>query len=415
MPEDGSQTQPTGAESRKQAIAKQLSELTLAPVVSSDIEIARADVVKLPLGQIASLGAGLAALTEAFRTVTTTVDPKAGAQLFEAVLPPGATLKQAKDGLFSSAAQLADGTSAWGKYKAVTPSAQTVTTTVPVDPATLAIAVALAQVNQKLDGIQDTLDELFDYLRIKDKADVRASLDTLSAILADYRYNWDNPQFKQAKYNLVQGINRNARQHIIELRAHLTQKAQKKGLIELRGKAQSAATESAEILKDYQLAVYLYSFSTFLGVMLLENYDQAYLQSKADDIRSKSIEYRQAYTDCFNAIESRSEKAADKVLLGGMAAGLRGLGHLVEKTPVGAKTPIDEALLEAGSGIAGFNDKKADDIAELLIQAKDPAVLPFAQSIDAVNRAYNQPTRILADSQNVYLLPECPEGDQTLN
>lgn len=405
MPEDSKQIQGAESDARKQAIAKSLSGLALEPIESPVIEMAHTDAIKLPLGQLTSLGAGFAALPEAFRTVTSTIDPQAGVQLFEGVLPQGATFKQAKDGLFSSSAQFADGTAAWGKFRAHTPAAQTVTTTVPVNPATLAMAAALAQVNQKLDGIQDTLDELFDYLRIKDKANVRASLDTLSAILSDYRYNWDNPQFKQAKYNLVQEINRDARQHIIELRAHLTQKTQKKSVIELRSKTENTAAATVEILKDYQLAVYLYSFSTFLGVMLLENYDQAYLQSKADAVRTKSTEYRQAYTDCFNAIESRGEKAADSLLLGGMSAGLRGLGHLVEKTPVGARTLIDEALIDAGAEIGSFNEKKTDEIVKLLIQAKDPAVLPFAQSIDAVNRVYNQPMRIIADGQNIYLLP----------
>lgn len=259
---------------------------------------------------------------------------------------------------------------------------QTVTVAVPVNPATIAMAAALAQVDQKLDRIQGTLDELFDYLRIKDKANVRASLDTLSAILADYRYNWDNPQFKRAKYNLVQEINRDARQHITELRAHPMQKTQKKSVIELSSKTKNTAATTVEVLKDYQLAVYLYSFSTFLDVMLLENYDQAYLQSKADDVRTKSIEYRQAYTNCFNAIESRGGKTADNLLLDGMVTGLRGLGHLVEKTPVGAKTLIDETLIDAGTSISNFNKKKAKRIAEILIQTKDPAILPFAQSID---------------------------------
>lgn len=59
------------------------------------------------------------------------------------------------------------------------------TTTLPYDPTALAMAVALAQVNQKLDGIQDTLDGIFDYLRIKDKADILASLETLVSILND--------------------------------------------------------------------------------------------------------------------------------------------------------------------------------------------------------------------------------------
>lgn len=406
MPDDGSIQPAADTEARKQAIAKGLAELRLAPVAPKDVELACEGAIKLPLGQITSLGAGFASLPEAFRTVTGAVQPQPGVQLFQALVPQDATLKQGKDGLFSSSAMRADGTPAWAKYQAVTPEPQAFAATVPVDPATLAMAAALAQINQKLDNIQDALDNMFDYLRVKDKADVIASLDTLSAILADYRFNWDNPQFKQAKYALVQSINRDARQHIVELRAHLAKKSRKKVPLELRGRASGAAEESLDVLKDYQLAVYLYSFSTFLGVMLLENYDQTYLDAKAADIRQKAIDYRQAYTACFDAIEARNAGSINNKVLGGVSAGLRGLGRLVEKTPVGDATPIDEALLGAGSNVGSFNRERNERAARLLIQAKDPAVAPFAQSIDAVNRIYNQPARLVTDGEALYLLPE---------
>lgn len=390
----------------KCAIAENLSELHLEPIASSDVDISKKDSFKLPLAQVASLGAGFLSLPEAFRTAVSVVDPSAGEQLYRAVLSPGATLMQGKDGLFSSSAKLLDGLPTWAKFEAVAPSPQVVTTTVPIDPATLAIAIALAQVNQKLDNLQDTLDELFDYLRIKDKADIRASLDTLSSVLADYHYNWSNQQFKQAKRILVQDINRDARQHIAEFRAHLSSNACKKGFIELRGKAADAAEEILDTLKDYQLAVYLYSFSTFLDVVLLENYDQAYLDSKAADIREKAFEYREAYTTCFDAIESRSEHSIDSFILGGVSLGLDGVGRLIEKTPIRGAASIGEAFAEAGTGVRRFDQKESDRVVGSLTPTKDPSVAPFAQSIEAINRVYNKPAQIVTDGQDLYFLPD---------
>lgn len=63
------------------------------------------------------------------------------------------------------------------------------------DPVVVAAAVALAQINQKLDGIQATMDQMFDYLCTKDRAADIAALDSLKAILDEYRYNLDNAQF----------------------------------------------------------------------------------------------------------------------------------------------------------------------------------------------------------------------------
>lgn len=351
---------------------------------------------------ITSLGVGFSGIPEMFQKVTQ-AETSGGEALFRAVLPNGATLKQARNGLFSSSARYADGAPAWGEFELVD-TAKRHTPNQLFNPAALAMTVALAQINQKLDGIQSTLDDMFEYLRIKDKADVLASLETLKTILNDYKFNWENASYKQAKYNLVQSINRDARQHIVELRAHLSKKMEKKGLFELRGSAENDTTDMLDFLKDYQLAVYLYSFSIFLGIMLLENYDENYLETKAADIRQKALEYREMYTECFNTIESRNKDSVDSFVLGGLSVGIRGLGKVIEKTPLGDVTLIDEALIGAGSGIGNFYASENERIAKRLIEAKDSAVISFVESIDSINRLYNTPSLLLTDGESLYIV-----------
>lgn len=376
---------------RKRALAKSLAELDLAPVGPGKVELARPDAVKLPLGEMTSLGVGLSSLS------------KVGEQLYRVKLPAGATLKQAKDGLFSSSATLLDGSPAWAKFEQVAPG-------LVFDPTAVAVAAALAQINQKLDGIQDSIDRMFGYLRTKDKAADLAALDDLKAVLDEYRYNLDNAQFKRLKLALVQDVNSHAQKRIRELQAHLSEASHKKGLLELRGQAADATAAALDDLKDYQLAVYLYSFSSFLGVMLLENYDEGYLAMKAEDIREKAREYRKAYTACFDAIESRNRQTLDSYVLGGISAGLSGLGHLVEMTIFADATDIDEALADAARDVDGFNEEENNRLTHLLAQAKDPGVRPFAEGIDAVNRVYNRPYQVLTDGESVYVLPE--EGEK---
>lgn len=286
-----------------------------------------------------SLGVGLSSLS------------KVGEQLYRVKLPAGATLKQAKDGLFSSSATLLDGSSSWAKFEQVAPG-------LVFDPTAVAVAAALAQINQKLDGIQDSIDRMFGYLRTKDKAADLAALDDLKAVLDEYRYNLDNAQFKRLKLALAQDVNSHAQKRIRELQAHLSEASHKKGLLELRGQAADATAAALDDLKDYQLAVYLYSFSSFLGVMLLENYDEGYLAMKAEDIREKAREYRKAYTACFDAIESRNRQTLDSYVLGGISAGLSGLGHLVEMTIFADATDIDETLADAAHDVDGSTRRR---------------------------------------------------------
>lgn len=66
---------------RKRTLAKSLAELDLAPVGPDKVELAQASAVKLPLGEMTSLGVGLSSLS------------KVGEQLYRVKLPAGATLK----------------------------------------------------------------------------------------------------------------------------------------------------------------------------------------------------------------------------------------------------------------------------------------------------------------------------------
>lgn len=158
-------------------------------------------------------------------------------------------------------------------------------------------------------------------------------------------------------------------------------------------------------LKEYQLSLYLYSFAAFAEVMMLENFDEDYLKAIAGKIEERSIQYRQVYTECYDAIESRSEKALDSAVLGGLSTAGKALGSFIRKTRIGDLTPIDEALEGAGEGIGSFNESQTEKLLEKLRLAKTPEVKAFSDSLASVNAIYNKPTRLLTDSENIYVLP----------
>lgn len=391
----------------KTIIAEQVSSLSFAPV-STDIPLDKSRATKIPLDLLPSLGVGFASMPEVFRTISQAVPAAEGIfRLAHADGTPFAfsELQSFKNEAARMGSQYLGPGKGWEQARVFEVDSLTQTATIPYDPTTLAMAIALAQINQKLDGIQDTIDGIFEYLRIKDKAKLRESLETLSTILSDYKHNWDNKQFKEAKYLLAQNVNRDARQSIIELRAHLSKGLDKKGFVESRDQARKSSEKMLDMLKDYQLAIYLHSFSAFLCVMLLENYDEAYLAAKASDIRQKAFEYRKLYTECFDAIEKRGNESIDNIMTKGLSSALTGLGNVLAATPVGAHTPIDDALVGAGSSLGRFNEGQNRKMTECLLAAREPGVVPFAESIDSVNRIYNQPSQVLIDEDALYYLP----------
>ena len=115
------------------------------------------------------------------------------------------------------------------------------------------------------------------------------------------------------------------------------------------------------------------------------------------------LDYADDVEEAVNILKERGN--VDAVVLDGISSGAKGLGSLIERTPIGEAVHVDEALADAGSHLKGFNSQRSEDIVKRLTDVKDPEVLAFAESIESVNRVYNQPLQVLVSEDAVYVLP----------
>ncbi|WP_270356032.1 hypothetical protein [Adlercreutzia equolifaciens] len=374
----------------------------------TDIEVDASDSFKLPLDQITALGVGLGSLPTMFRSVTTTISVPTLLQATDKLGNPldPAVLQRFSDGS-GMLGSFRDAATGFGqaRFHQVDPGAIQSVATMPYDPTMLFMAAALAQINQKLDAIQDTVNEMFEYMRQKDKAELRGNVKTLEDVLEAYRYNWNNDIWRKNAHMKVVDIKQESEKAIIHLRAQIRAKMGEKGPVELRLAVGGRLDKVLDRLKEYQLATYTYSFAAFLEPMLSENFDEANLNAIAAKISDHGNEYRKLYTECYNAIEESSKASADAVALRGASAAFAGLGAFVKQTPLGERTSVDEALEKVGRGVGSFNEGQTRSLMEKLQHAKTPNVLPFKQSLEAVNNLHNHPHQLAADGENVYLLP----------
>lgn len=394
---------------RKSEIANQLASFTFTPE-STDIEVKLDTATRIPLTELSTLGTGLASLGDLNRTITQTVSiPGKGLlQAFDAngnLLDLGKLFK-AKDGsgMLGSFHDAAKKTNV-ARFKEAGDQAIDVVTKVPVDPVTMFVAAALMEINQKLDDIQETQKEMFEYIKNKDRAELRGNLETLSDVINNYRFNWDNAQYKNNKHILVQTIRNDSEKAIIQHRAEIRGKLAKKGIIALHRDVDGKVDAVKAELDEYRLAVYLYSFSSFIEVMLLENFDRNYLQSVSDKIDRYSFEYRELYTEAYNLIEAEEDNSVQAFALGGLSKAAKALGKAIENSPVGDKVQIDEMLADASEGLGNFKRDSKNKMMGKLVDAKASDVRPFVEGIKSVGRLYNDPVLLLADAESVYVLP----------
>ena len=276
-------------------------------------------------------------------------------------------------------------------------------TMLPCDPTMLFMAAVLANVEKKLDAIQETQEEILEYLQEKERARLQANLNTLGETLNDIKYNWDNDVFKQNKLILVQNIKRDANESIDLNRSQIAKRLKKRTAIHGDKAVRELLKDLQSQFSDYQLALYLYSYGSFLEVMLQGNYNEAYLTSVEQRISEYSLQYRMLYTECYDLMEEYSKSSIQSGMLGTLATASRKMGEVIAKVPVISNSQLDENLIDAGSRLGRQGNRRADATLAGLAQTRANVTQPFVEHIQTVRNLYNKPVTYLIDGKNVYV------------
>lgn len=276
-------------------------------------------------------------------------------------------------------------------------------TQIPIDPTMLCMAVAIMAIEKKLDAIQEAQKEILAFLELKEEAKIKGNLNALADVLNNYKFNWSNDKYKDHKHILVQDIKREAEQSIILYREQLTKVRSKKALFHSGQEVKAELNKTMARINDYQLALYTFSFSSFLEVMLLENFDTNYLNSIASKIQEYSRDYTAIYEKCSENLEKESKSSLEGYALKGLSKISGGAGKLVEKIPVISNTQIDENLIKAGGILHDVDTNRTQNIMRILADSQTSYVSSFVDNILTIDKLYNQPTQLMFDSENIYI------------
>ena len=265
------------------------------------------------------------------------------------------------------------------------------------------MAVALMAIEKKLDAIHETQKEILAFLELKEEAKLKGNLNALTDVLNNYKYNWDNDKYKDHKHILVQDIKRESEQSIILYREQLTKALNKKAMFRSGQEVKSTLNKTMTRLNDYQLALYTFSFSSFLEIMLLENFDTNYLRSIAGKIQEYSGDYTTLYEKCAEKIEKDSKTSLEGYALKGLSKISNGTGKIVEKIPVISRSQIDENFIKVGGIIQGLDIIRTQKIMQILSDSQTDYIGSFVESIQTIDNLFNQTMQLMFDSENIYI------------
>ncbi|WP_304969564.1 hypothetical protein [Romboutsia ilealis] len=356
---------------------------------------------KIPLSKLSILGVGFSNISEVTRTITQSINTDG---LYRCVLPKGATkLAQAKDGTGALGSAFDTNNKLIGQARWIKQDNVRQVTTMPYNPTMLFMAATLMSIDKKLDSIQETQQKILSFLENKEKANLKASLDTLSDILNNYKYNWENEKYRTNKHILVQSIKHDASKSIEFHQTQIREKLKKQSLLHINKSVNNKMEKIYSQFKDYQLALYIFSFASFIEIILLGNFNVEYLNNTSNKIESLSLKYRELYTECYNIIEGYASTSMESHLLNGLAKISKTSGQLISKVPVVNKSPIDGVLMETGERLEKFESNKTNKTLKNFIDARSSQVQLFVDNINTVNKLYNEPLEFLIYKEYIYI------------
>ena len=267
----------------------------------------------------------------------------------------------------------------------------------------LLVAAALANIEKKLDAIQEVQQEMLDFLAQKEKSALKADLNFLIDIQNNYKYNWNSEKYKVANHAKVLDIRQEAARQIDFYQEQIKKRLGKKNLFHIDQDVQKTLEKVQAEFKEYQLALYIYGFAYFLEVMLQENFEKAYLSAISKKIEEMSIQYRELYSQAYSQIEDMSKSSLQAYLFGGLSAINKGAGVAISKIPGIGKSQIDKTLLENSERIEAYKDRRIQTTMHQLLEKQSHCVRPFIDNINTVNRLYNEPVTLIFNRKTLYL------------
>lgn len=372
---------------------------------NQDIEIEKAiaerkagirldECMKIPLVDIAALGTAFSQIVPALRTITTT-----GIGYIPVNMAGTDVLKSAGEGLYYGAHVTADGASVMTKWAQM----GSMSTMMPINPAMIMMAAMLVNIEKKLDTIQDTQMKILSFLEQDKQAEQQGNLNVLTGILQGYKYNWDNTQYLQNHHMKVLDIKQLSEKNIIFYQEQIASAIKKLPGIHLDQAVKGAISDIGKLFSHYRMALYLFSFSSFLEVMLLGNFRQEYLDQVASKVQDYSEHYHVQFSNCHDMMKKFSADSVETKMLEGIGNAGKALGKFIGSVPVISQGPVDEWLQDSGKRLLQSNDEKvAKTIAMFTAEEKIGCEI-FIDSIKNVGIISNQTKDILFDEDAMYL------------
>lgn len=357
----------------------------------------------LPLSELPALGLALEPVVEFISSATGTVSSASaagGSGLYWVNVPQGAHLASFKNGKGYLGAALSNTNNQVGAGQAVLNPATS--NSIAFDPTLILVSCVIFTITQKLDSCIQVGKNILQYLELKDKSEITGSINFMTDVFNNYKLNWNNQRFIDS--NLAESVSIKRRsEESIELQKMLIEnELSDDGMLHGQKFIIEKYNSIVTHLKNYQLALYMMSFSMFLEIIFNENYDSEYLKKALNKINKYSIDYRMIYSDCYNFLKKIKVSSIGGKVKNGVAKLSGFAGNAIKTTPVINKSNLDKSLIGAGERLERSNLLNIENFMKEFISLKDDYSKPISDSIREIGKLFNSDIKLLFDDKTIY-------------
>lgn len=358
-------------------------------------ELVPESYIEFPLGELFSLGAVFSSLPSAFASLTKSTTH--GNVLYEATFPVPGRLAESKDGGLLGTIINRKGIAGQARFHEVQGAARNASTI-----SMMFMALAIMAVNKSLKEVAQNQKAILTFLEVDKQTKLKGDLIVLSDILADYHLNWDNRQYCSSREMQVLDIKRSAEHNILFYREMIEKKLGRQTYVHID--TAKTLNDVISMFRYYKLALYLYAFSSFLDIMLLENFESNYLESVLERITCYSSEYDSFYQKSVVGVEKYAASSLQARTLQGLSIASRFIGEHIAKIPdADNKIRIDDRLISGSAKLDSLNSDSLTKTIESFSSVKDSGIMLFADRIQLFDRMHNEELRVLFDNEHIYI------------
>ena len=161
-----------------------------------------------------------------------------------------------------------------------------------------------------------------------------------------------------------------------------------------------ALNEIQSRIQYYRLALYIYAYSSFLDVVLLENYSNSFINSVIEDITNHSSQYVEFYSNTASVVKQMAEKSGKSKAITGASLVTSTIGKLFNKM----KADKQATKLESSSkSLKEKRDNSVNDMVVKFSNNKDAGVEDIIDNLRYLKNINNNEAEIIVDADNIYI------------